>query len=251
LEPRGIPRGTYLLTTSIGEVGFNRESDYWLDVGVFEKKIGQVLAQPIEGMAATDASELENTLELCTGELLEGFYDDWALRERERSRSLYLKSLSHLMRYYRHHKAYEKSLACGQQILSHDPLREEIHREVIRLYVDSGQRTTAIRQYETCCQILEAELGIPPMEETQALHTEIVKSAGDYYRVPSTLRQAQGKALPQALGSGTSREPASVQQAFWKLNLTMRQFDKTREQLQQAIKYLVRVTKGGDFPKLK
>jgi DNA-binding SARP family transcriptional activator len=35
LEPDGIPRGTYLLTISTDEVGFNLESDYWLDVATF------------------------------------------------------------------------------------------------------------------------------------------------------------------------------------------------------------------------
>src|SRR5689334_22418611 len=32
LEPAGIARGTYLVTTSLGEVSFNWASEYWLDV---------------------------------------------------------------------------------------------------------------------------------------------------------------------------------------------------------------------------
>src|SRR5687767_13269224 len=41
LEPAGIPRGTYLVTTPIGEVSFNWASDYWLDVAVFEEQVGR------------------------------------------------------------------------------------------------------------------------------------------------------------------------------------------------------------------
>ncbi|MFQ5343214.1 MAG: BTAD domain-containing putative transcriptional regulator, partial [Anaerolineae bacterium] len=100
LEPEGIPRGTYLVTTPAGEIGFNHESDHWLDVAVFEEQAGQVQAQPIHTVEAADVQELESVLQLYTGDLLEGFYDDWALRERERLRLLYLNSLAYLMRYY-------------------------------------------------------------------------------------------------------------------------------------------------------
>ena len=54
-------------------------------------------------------------------ELLEGFYDDWVLRERERLRLLYLRCLRQLMHVYRQQGAFEESLACAQQILACDP----------------------------------------------------------------------------------------------------------------------------------
>jgi DNA-binding SARP family transcriptional activator len=177
LETEGIPRGTYLQTTATGEVGFNSDSDYWLDVAAFEEQSSQVLAKSAEAMDRSDAETLENALQLYSGELLEGFYDDWALRERERLRRLYLNSLAHLLHCYKYHGAFEKSLACGQQILDEDPLREEIHREMMRLYLENGQRALAVRQYGTCCEVLSAELGIPPMEETQALYAQIAPVA--------------------------------------------------------------------------
>jgi DNA-binding SARP family transcriptional activator len=110
--------------------------------------------------------------------LLEGFYEDWALRERERLRGLYLDSLTYLMGYYRQHGAFEESLTYGQQILQVDPLREEIHRELMHLYLTNGQRALAVRQYETCCQILGAGLDLRPMAETQALLTQFVSRGG-------------------------------------------------------------------------
>jgi two-component SAPR family response regulator len=122
----------------MGEIGSNRESDHWLDVAVFEEKVNEFMAKPLQSMENAVVSKLEGTLKLYTGELLEGFYDDWALRERERLRSLYLKSLARLMNYSRREKDYEKGLACGKRILNLHPLREEVHREVIRLYFESG-----------------------------------------------------------------------------------------------------------------
>jgi len=173
LEPDGIPRGTYLVATSTGEVSFNRESEYWLDVEVFETQVDLVLATPADTIEATQARRLESALKLYTGELMEGFYDDWVLRERERLRSMYLNSLIRLMQFYRRQGFYEQSLAYGQKVLDQDPVREDIHQAMIRLYLESGQRTLAMRQYEACHKILAVELGISPMEETQALYTQI------------------------------------------------------------------------------
>ncbi len=169
LEPAGVARGTYLTATPQGEVGFTRERTFWLDVAVFEETTARCLAMTLQDVTRSDFCELENILELYTGDLLEGFYDDWAIRERERLRSLLLKSLAHLMHFYRYHRNYDRSLACGHHILNHDSLREDVHREMMRLYVNSGRRASAIRQYRTCCRVLKTELDVPPMEEAEAL----------------------------------------------------------------------------------
>ena len=134
LEPDQVPTGTYLVTTSTGEIGFNNESDHWLDVAAFENQVMPILATPYELLDVSEVFQLNKALKLYKGELLEGFYDDWALRERERLRSLYLSSQIQLLNYYRHHSAYEKGLVCARNILNLDPLREEIHRDMMRLY---------------------------------------------------------------------------------------------------------------------
>ena len=48
---------------------------------------------------------------------------------------------------------------------------------MMRLFLQTGQRAAAVRQYQVCRTILADELGIPPMEETQALFREIVPEA--------------------------------------------------------------------------
>ena len=229
LEPENIPRGTYLMSAQTGEVGFNCESDHWLDVAIFEAHADRILARPIHAIGAADALALENALQLYTCELLEGFYDDWALRERERLRCVYLSSLVHLMHYYKRHAAYEKSLACGQQILHHDPLREEIHPEVMLLHLENGQRAMALRQYETCRRTLAEELNIPPMEETQALYAQIM-AAGSHRRMQSTL---VGK-------------PTRLQHALQQLRRARQGFDEAQEQLQRAIQLVERFGKCQD-----
>lgn len=229
LEPPGTLQGTYLATTPSGEVGFNGNSDYWLDVAVFEEPAGRVFKQPAATLTAADVQELERALKLYTGELLEGFYDEWVLRERERMRLMYLNGLTSLMYYYQQHGAYEEGLAFGQQILNQDPLREEIHREIIRLYLASGQRALAVRQYETCRDVLMAELGIPPMEETQALYAQMVP----------TFSQLQSQ-------FNLNKGPTSLKRALRQLRLTMQGFDEARERLQRAIQLVERLSNNRD-----
>jgi DNA-binding SARP family transcriptional activator len=222
LEPDGIPHGTYLLTVSPEEVGFNPESDYWLDVAVFEEQSCPVLAKPVEAMQADDARTLEGVVQLYTGELLEGFYDDWALRERERLRRMYLNCLAHLMGYYKHQQAFQESLLCGQRILDQDPLREEIQREMMRLYLANGQRALAVRQYELCRQVLATELDIPPMEETQALYAEVLGLTS-----ASQLLAPSGRQLPVY-------SQAVVQQ----LRLALQDLNEAHTQLGRAVQLL-------------
>lgn len=228
LEPPDSPRAAYLITTPAGHVGFNSESDYWLDVEAFEQSASRILGQPSQTIDAADAEELERALQLHKADLLEGFYDDWVLRERERLRSLRLTCLVRLLQYYRHHRAYEQSLACGQQILNYDPLREEIHREMMRIYLESGQRTLALRQYEICAKVLSDELSIPPMEETQRLYAEIARA--DSHQ-PSL---------------STPAEPTGILQMLQQLRLTLRALEGAREQLQQIIQLAEQQAKHGD-----
>ncbi len=170
---RALADGGYtdnlLVTTPAGEVGIDREQGVWLDVATFESEARRVMRQPPNAATATNVAALEGALHLYTGDLLEGFYDDWALRERERIRSLYLSSLHYLLRYYQHQGDSARALTYGTGILDLDPLREDIHRAVIRLYLAAGQRTQALRQYDACRRLLAEELGIDPMPETQRL----------------------------------------------------------------------------------
>ena len=184
LEPAGIAQGTYLIRDHSGNIGFNRESRYWLDTAIFKDEIEKILRIPYQQIEEEKVKKLQSVMQLYNGELLEGFYDDWILREREKLRALYLNSLAYLMKYEKFHGVYEKALIYSQQILDIDPLREEIHREIMRLYLENRQRALAVRQYKVCSEILKAELDIPPMEETQALYNQIVlagKTTGSEY----------------------------------------------------------------------
>ena len=61
----------------------------------------------------------------------------------------------------------------ARQLLQHNPLLEEAHGQLIWLYASTGQRHAALQQYEQCRALLQAELGIEPTHELQALKAAI------------------------------------------------------------------------------
>ena len=234
LEPAEVARGTYLITGSNSEVGFNPFSSHWLDISVFERKTSEILAKPLRAMGDADASEMEHSLALYTGDLLEGFYDEWVLQERERLRSLYLESLAHLMRYYTEVGYPAKGVTCGKKILSQEPLREEIHRELMRIFCDSGQSSKAIQQYQVCCSVLDRELGILPMEETQALYASILRE--NRAHVKSSPHITQPKGIP--------RERITLSHAVDQLQEAITRLHEASDQLHQAIRLLDEVVQS-------
>jgi DNA-binding SARP family transcriptional activator len=174
LSACGVVGTNYLLTTDTGEVGFNWACDYSLDVQVFKQKVTPFLGKVGVNMTSVEVAQLESSLALYRGELLDGIYDDWALVEREQLRLMYINALTQLMNYYTNSNTFEKSLEFARAILKEDPLREDIHRAMMRLYMATGQRALGMHQYRTCAAILDSELGIPPMEETQLLYRQLL-----------------------------------------------------------------------------
>jgi DNA-binding SARP family transcriptional activator len=150
-----------------------------LDIQVFEKAVSGCQDIPGQELTAEQAASLEEAADLYVGDLLEGIYEDWCLYDRERLRLLHMNTLGKLVACHEHHGAYERGLAYGKQILTCDPTREKVHRQMMRLYWLLGDRNEALTQYKCCAQILREELDIPPMEETRLLYKQMVRNQFD------------------------------------------------------------------------
>jgi DNA-binding SARP family transcriptional activator len=115
------------------------------------------------------SARLEAALDACEGPFLDGASDDWALVEQERFFELRMRGLGLMMRRCGQTHHYSDALDFGRRLLAEDPFRESVHCEMMWLYVLSGHRARAIRQYQECETRLRNELGIAPMAELQAL----------------------------------------------------------------------------------
>ncbi len=69
------------------------------------------------------------------------------------------------------------ALQALQAALAGDPLQERLHRRLMRLHAELGEREQALAQYERCRSVLADELGIAPLEETQSAARELREPA--------------------------------------------------------------------------
>lgn len=154
-------------------VQLNSEANLWLDVAAFEQAHNLVQKIPGHELDSSTAQLLIETVQLYQGPLLEGWYQDWCLLERERLQNIYLTMLDKLMSYCEVHHDYETGLLYGMRIMCYDRARERTHRRMMRLHYLRGDRAEALRQYERCAAALDEELGIRPSKNTIAIYRQI------------------------------------------------------------------------------
>lgn len=154
-------------------VQINPKAEIWLDSAVLDQAFTLVEGLPGEQIDCTCANTLEEAVELYHGDLLDGWYHDWCLYERERLQNIYLALLDKLMGYCEINHRYDHGLIQGSRILRYDRAREQTHRRLMRLYYLAGDRTASLRQYERCVIALDEELGVTPTDYTNALYRQI------------------------------------------------------------------------------
>jgi len=144
-----------------------------MDVETFETTYAAV--EGISGcrLGSEEADELDRALELYQNDLLENWYQDWCLCERERLLQIHLIMLDKMMAYCEVHRRFEKGLAYGREVLRRYRARERTHRRIMRLYYLCGDRSSALRQYEQCVTVLREELDVEPSQRTTALYERL------------------------------------------------------------------------------
>ena len=103
-------------------------------------------------------------LEVLTGSLLPGWYEDWVIVERERIRQLCLQALERRAQALLSAGKIDLAIEAALTVVSAEPLRESAYRLLIDGYLRCGNRGEALRQFEQCCAVLRDELGLPPSE---------------------------------------------------------------------------------------
>jgi predicted ATPase/DNA-binding SARP family transcriptional activator len=98
-------------------------------------------------------------------------YDGWQAATARQLETSYLGVLEQLVVHHRAMRDYPAAIDYARQYLTIDDLAETMHRSLIDLYMIVGDRAAGQRQYEQCALVLERELGVSPLPETQsALH---------------------------------------------------------------------------------
>lgn len=144
----------------------------------------------------TCMEKLAAVANLYQGDFLAGLFfeeavelEEWILFQREWLRRQALTVLDDLTRFYSERRDFDSAEKTARQQLEIDPLREVAHQQLITILADNGNRTAALQQFEQCRDLLEAELGVEPAAETQALYEQIKQR--DLKPTPQTLPTAR------------------------------------------------------------
>ena len=197
VEAPPLKHGEVITCDRRGAVGLNPQAHLQLDVDEFASSVLPAFSKPIERMSESDVEALRRGIELYTADILTDLADEWALREREKHRRHYLNALGRMMQLCSIARDHGAAIRYAQSILDHDAMREDVHRELMRLFLQSGQRAMALRQFEVCRSALKRELAIQPMHETVSLYQSIAEQAIAAGPQPLAGRHATGPTLEQ------------------------------------------------------
>ena len=163
-----------------------------IDVDTFETLATQ-------GLRARGIGELTAAVDAYGGDLLpEDLYEDWADGRREALARLHIEALLALSDVLERQGTLFAAIERAEQALVVDPVREDAHRQLIRLFALSGRRDQALRQYQQCREVLAEELGVDPDPETVALHDAVLSgeltaaaanSGSDSVPLPAAVRR--------------------------------------------------------------
>src|SRR5262245_54976903 len=141
-----------------------------VDVAEFERRV-----------AEGTPSALADAVGLYRGDLLDGLavqeppFEDWLLGQRERLHETAARALARLLAHQRATGSTEAAIQSALRLLALDPLQEPAHRALMQLYVETGRRAAALRQYQLCQTTLRRELRADPEKETTRLYEEILR----------------------------------------------------------------------------
>lgn len=165
---------TPLVIYEEGSYRLSPDLSLWIDVEEFERHVEAGRDLEAAGQLAAATVEYEVATGLYQGDFLaEDLYEDWPALTRERLRMSYLDTLDRLSRIYFGHSQYATSARLCQLMLGHDNCREDAHRRLMRCYSRQGQTPLALRQYQSCADTLQRELGVEPAASTSELYERI------------------------------------------------------------------------------
>lgn len=215
-------------------IRINPSFNLWMDVSAFENAYKDVQDIPPAELDVQSIALLKQAVTLYSGALLDGWFQDWCLSERERFQQIYLIILDKLMLYYASAKQFSLGIYYGEKSLQCDRARERTYRQLMRLQYGLGDRTGALRQYTRCVQALREELDIMPSGQTSRLY-ECIKT-GDL----SSMNQ---KAVSQ---DSSEDQKSNLLQRLEKISSLQDKLATMQSQIHSEIKFLESLIVSGD-----
>lgn len=143
------------------------DGELWVDVEAFEEAASTA-------RRSRDPAAYGAALDLYAGQLLPGdIYEEWAESRRRELRGTYLDLLVELAGLYEELGDYGPAIEALRRVLPIEPVNEQAHVGLMRLYALSARGAEALAQYSRLEEVLSRELGTEPRVTSRHLYEEI------------------------------------------------------------------------------
>jgi DNA-binding SARP family transcriptional activator len=164
-----LRQALWLVRSSFGAAGVG--IDPYLDIDA--EVIGLRPCAPVqldvtrfEASSRGPAADPEAAVALYHGDLVECLDLECFAFERERLSDAYEDALALVAEHRLLGGDLDGARDAADELLSRDPLREEAHATLLRVYGRTGSRHQVLRQYRRLVDLLDRELGVEPLPET-------------------------------------------------------------------------------------
>lgn len=164
-----LPDAELVQSSGDGLIALNTSVPYMLDAAEFAR------------LASGSPEDQDAALALYRDDFMIGFFvqdapefEDWTYIERERLKQTFDRTLRALIDLHTGRGAWDTALAYVQRGLAHDLLDESLYAQGMTLHARSGNRHAAMELYERLRHVLDSELGVVPLPETDNLYDDIV-----------------------------------------------------------------------------
>ena len=158
-----------------GHYRFDRARPHECDVTEFEDAL---LAARRARPAEAALPHLQRAIGAYGGDFLDGMSaGEWALVRRDELRRAFESALlaaGRLQTAAGHHQA---AVTAFRRAVAHEPLNETAHRELMSSWARLGETARAVRHYEELTELLRAQVGVPPAQETTALYRRLLATS--------------------------------------------------------------------------
>lgn len=255
LEPEGVSPGSVLVadrsTVRLSPTAFST------DVAEFEA----ICRAAKEQNPARQIELLQQAAILYQGELLPGFYEDWVLTEREHLAELHRQAMSRLTNAYVAVGQLEAAVEIARKVIASDPLCEDSHCALIRVFTQAGRPADARRQYEEWEHLLRDEMDAEPSAAAKTLMEQVrsgelaaapktgaESEAAVIYRLPISAATSQTQVTPPFSPAPSSLPPAPPLALVPSLPVSLTRFFGREEEIAHLLSLLLPVYAGVSCP---
>jgi DNA-binding SARP family transcriptional activator len=141
----------------------------WLDIEAANEALHAAESSRTIGSASDAIAPARVASLICRRPFLAGHYGPWAVAQRERLQTMFVRAEECLAEGYTAVGEYTLAARAAEAALSLDPYRESLHQRLIRSHLLRGDRGAAAGAYRRCRELFARELGIQPTAATHAL----------------------------------------------------------------------------------